>query len=1045
MNKNRKIKHGILFFLCYVLTLSMSLYAQQQKKISGTIFDTSGYPLTGATVAVDGSSAVAISDVDGKFSINIQGNKATLKITYLGFIPVTTKIDSDSQTSGLVIKMEENTKSLDDVIVIGYGSLRKRDVTGAISSVSAKDIELKTPTSVYDALKGQVAGVQIISGSGAPGESSTIKIRGGSTFSEAGNNPLFIIDGVPMESIDDVNPGDIKSMEILKDAASASIYGSRSANGVIIITTKEGELNKPRVSLKYSHSWGKLSHKLAQSNRDERILYDGIRRQYFEETGLGNAKESDYIKYDPLNAFFLVDNDYQDMLFGTSQKDDVSFSISGGEKQLKYYATVGFFNEQGIVPNTSYQRLNSRVNTDYNATKWLSLGSRLSVSYAYRDRIDEGNLLNSVLQRIPYYSTHYPDGDLVGIFNGQRNPIAQVMYTTDKTDYITANFYQYFKFNITKDLSFRTNINGNYYANRNKNLLPGKITIETELKNSGGISNSVSWNWMNENILTYARSWNQTHSLQAIAGFSLQRWTRDWDAIKGNDSATDYIYTGNAFVSNLNLSNTGNWVENNSLASVFARVEYDYKKKYLLAANIRSDGSSRFASNNKWGHFPSVSAGWRFSDELFFDSMKPLVDDAKLRVSYGITGNQQIGNYDYVYTYQPGGTYDGLGSLVPTRIQSDDLKWEKTKQFNIGLDWSFLENRLMVNVDYYDKLTEDLLVNFQLPKESGFGYIRTNIGSVRNKGYEISISGDIIRKKDLTWNASFNINGNANKIETLSQGRPVIDSDLWYLSEGGKIGDFYGYKQLGIFKYNESNAFTSNWEQLTPVFEDGVFQGQYLLNGTAYTGEVLQKKLSNGDAFRGGDVNWEEPEASRNGTIDDNDRMIIGNALPDLTGGFSTQVIYKGIGLFLAFNYSLGGDIYNYAEHQRNRFTYSGPTPAPHVIHNIWTQQGDDALYPRPYNDEYNNARMANSFYVEDGSFVKLQTAKLSYTLDKKMAEKLKMKKCALYVYGNNLLTWTNYSGFDPEFSSFSALQIGRDTNRYPKQREIGLGIDINF
>ena len=900
-------------------------------------------------------------------------------------------------------------------------------------------------TNVFEALQGQTAGIQIISGSGQPGETSSIKIRGTSTFSADGVKPLYIVDGIPLDDIDGINPTDIASMEILKDAASAAIYGSRSANGVIIITTKQGEAGKPRIDVKYNHSWGTLSHKLAQANRADRRYYDNARRQYFLDNNIGNADESIQMIQDSLNVFFNVDNDYQDMILQTAQKDQVDISVGGGSDKIKYFINTGYFNERGIVPNTAFQRLTTRINSDYKPVKWMNMGSRIALTYSKKEGINENALLNAMLSRRPYFSTYYPDGSLVGVFNGQKNPIAQVEYTTDFTDAYKGNFYQFFEFDIYKGLKFRTNINANFSLSKRKKLYPSIITDEWQKSNEGGSYNYLGWNWMNEDYFSYSHKWGD-HNFSAMAGFSAQRWSNQNEILVGTNSSTDYIYTMNAFASNLTQTSTGTWQTSHSLASLFARITYDYKGRYLLTANVRRDGSSRFAENNKWGNFPSASVGWRISDEKFMQFAKPALDDAKIRVSYGVTGNESIGNYDYVYTYSPSTIYDGVGGVSATRIGKDNLKWEETKQFDIGLDLSFWNSRLTATFDYYDKYTSGLLADYELPKESGFSTMKTNVGEVSNRGFEVAIAGDIIRTKNFRWNASFNISRNINQIERLSEGKAYLEGDLWWMQEGGRIGDFYGYKYINVFQYDESNAFAEgSWQQLTPVFENGVFQNKYLLNGTEYTGKVLQKTLPNGKPFRGGDINWEEPEGSRDGIIDDNDRMIIGNALPDVTGGLSTQFTYKDWSLFISFYYSLGGEIYNFGEHNRNMFKYTGTTPSPDVIYNTWLKQGDIALYPRPYNDEYDNARYANSFYVEDGSFIRLQNVRLSYNLPKNWCRKCGVKGINLYAFVNNALTWTKYSGFDPEFSTSDPLQIGRDNYRYPKKREYGVGMSVNF
>ena len=1033
---------GCLMTFFNFLLLVQPINAQTPGKVSvkGVVLDEAGETLPGATVTEKGTKNVAATDLDGKFTIKVSKSGATLIVSYVGYVTkeVTSKPD-------MKVILSENSKNLDEVVVVGYGTMKKRDVTGAISSISSKDIEQKMATNVFEALQGQTAGIQIISGSGQPGETSSIKIRGTSTFSADGVKPLYIVDGIPLDDIDGINPTDIASMEILKDAASAAIYGSRSANGVIIITTKQGEAGKPRIDVKYNHSWGTLSHKLAQANRADRRYYDNARRQYFLDNNIGNADESIQMIQDSLNVFFNVDNDYQDMILQTAQKDQVDISVGGGSDKIKYFINTGYFNERGIVPNTAFQRLTTRINSDYKPVKWMNMGSRIALTYSKKEGINENALLNAMLSRRPYFSTYYPDGSLVGVFNGQKNPIAQVEYTTDFTDAYKGNFYQFFEFDIYKGLKFRTNINANFSLSKRKKLYPSIITDEWQKSNEGGSYNYLGWNWMNEDYFSYSHKWGD-HNFSAMAGFSAQRWSNQNEILVGTNSSTDYIYTMNAFASNLTQTSTGTWQTSHSLASLFARITYDYKGRYLLTANVRRDGSSRFAENNKWGNFPSASVGWRISDEKFMQFAKPALDDAKIRVSYGVTGNESIGNYDYVYTYSPSTIYDGVGGVSATRIGKDNLKWEETKQFDIGLDLSFWNSRLTATFDYYDKYTSGLLADYELPKESGFSTMKTNVGEVSNRGFEVAIAGDIIRTKNFRWNASFNISRNINQIERLSEGKAYLEGDLWWMQEGGRIGDFYGYKYINVFQYDESNAFAEgSWQQLTPVFENGVFQNKYLLNGTEYTGKVLQKTLPNGKPFRGGDINWEEPEGSRDGIIDDNDRMIIGNALPDVTGGLSTQFTYKDWSLFISFYYSLGGEIYNFGEHNRNMFKYTGTTPSPDVIYNTWLKQGDIALYPRPYNDEYDNARYANSFYVEDGSFIRLQNVRLSYNLPKNWCRKCGVKGINLYAFVNNALTWTKYSGFDPEFSTSDPLQIGRDNYRYPKKREYGVGMSVNF
>ncbi len=1029
---------GKLLLLVLLTAASLPLQAQTGM-VRGTVRGPRGEVISGVTVVIKGTTTGTTTGSDGKYAV--QANKgATLVFSHLTYETLERTVTGPT----LDVSLMDGATQMEELVVIGYGTQRKRDVTGAITSISASEIERKMPSTVFDALQGQAAGVQIIQGSGQPGEPASIQIRGASTFSSEGVAPLYIVDGAPMDNIEGINPNDIASLEVLKDAASTAIYGSRSANGVIIITTKSGQKGKPAVEVKYHHAWSQLTHKVAQANRGERLYYDNLRRDYFLANPVGgNANESIQMIQDTLNVFFNVDNDYQKLAFQTGKTDQVDVSVSGAENKIKYLAATSYYNETGIIPNTGFKRFTARVNAGYTPSKFLSMGTNFSLGYSRRSGIDEAAFLNSMLTRRPYFSLWFPDGTMVGIFNGQRSPLAQTTYTTEFTDYYRANFFQFFELNLAKGLKFRTNLNAGYNQSKRVQAIPSIITDEWQNSNSAQAQNYLNWNWMSENFLTYSKKFCNVHNFSAMAGMSVQQWQLDTERYRGINSSTDYLWTMNAYAANLDLTNTGTWVSRHSMASFFARLTYDYKGRYLLAANFRRDGSSRFADDSKWGNFPSVSVGWRFSDESFMKWAKPALNDGKIRLSYGVTGNESIGNYDYVYSYTPSTIYDGVGGVAPTRIGLDNLRWEQTEQYNAGLDLNMFNGRMVLTADYYYKYTTGLLAYYQLPKESGFKEMRTNVGEVENQGVEITLSGDLVRTQNWRWNAAFNISLNKNKIARLSEGTPYMSGNLWWMEEGGSLGDLYGYRSLGVFQYDQSNAFTDDWRQLTPVFAGGVFQNAYLLDGQAYTGNVKQKKLPNGKAFRGGDYNW--ADMTGEGVIDDNDRTVIGNALPKAYGGLSTQVSYKNIALYVAFYYSFGSEVYNDVAHNRNAFQYTGTTPAPEVIYDIWTKQGDQTTYPRPYNDEFNNARYANSFYVEDGSFIRLQNVRLTYTLPEKFTNKFKVKQLGVYAYVNNALTWTNYTGYDPEFSTSDPIQVGKDTNRYPKKREFGLGLNVNF
>lgn len=1004
-------------------------------------------PLPGTAVINAKTKQGVVTDENGNYSIGITGPEDIIQFRLLGYK------DAD-RIAGvgdrLDVTLEDASDVLDETVIIGYGTTKKRDITGSIVSVTKEDIENKMPTNVFDVLQGSAAGVQVTSGSGQPGEGSSVIIRGTSTMNDAGVGPLWVVDGVPTTDIDQINPYDIESIEVLKDAASAAIYGARSANGVILVTTKRGNESNPVLEIRYQHSFATLTHKLPQINANQ---YRNMQKGYLEYAeGEGSGLVSQAVVNilnsqlgDPYNALLNNDNDYQKLAYRLAHKDQVDLSFGGASRQLKYMLMGGFYNEQGIIKKTNFRRASLRLNADYTANKVLSLGTKINVSYAKKDGVEEAGYLNSILSRKPTLATHYPDGTLIGTLWGM-SPLAASLQT-NFNEYFRASLFQYLDLKFTDYLKWTTNLNANFGLVRYTYMRPTALS-DQYLHNNGEHRTTLTFDLMNENYLNFNYTVGDAHNISAMAGFSIQSWRTALDYYKGKDSATDAVWTMNAFAANFDLTATGSTETRHRMLSGFARFTYNYKSRYIVSANVRADGSSRFASDRKVGFFPSVSAAWRFSDERFLRrAMKAIkLTDGKLRFSYGLTGNEAIGDFDSQLSYAVGGIYDGVAGVTASRIAVNDLGWERTRQLNAGLDLSFLQGRFQITVDFFDKYTDNLLANYEIPKEWGFNTVRKNIGAIDNRGVELAFKGTIVNKKNWYLHLDANLTYSRNKVVELANHTAYIHSDNWYISEGRPLGDFYGYRNLGVFAYDESNAFTPDWQQLTPVFDGGVFSG-YTLNGQAYSGEVRQKTLPSGVPFRGGDINWDENPDHRDGIINDQDRMILGNAQPFLTGGLSLTFRYKQFTLTAASYFSFGGKIYNFARYNQDRNSMSAWSTTPTVgwVDNFWVRQGDEVDYPRPFADSFQNDRSVNSRYIENGSYFKIRNVRLTYRLKQTVVQKMKLRGLAFYVYVTNPLTFTAYSGYDPEFSNYSALSIGMDTNRFPRNREAGLGFTLNL
>ncbi|WP_319501306.1 TonB-dependent receptor [uncultured Draconibacterium sp.] len=1020
--KNKYIKNVIvMLFFVFSTTLGFA----QETIVKGKITDSEG-GLPGVNVIVKGTSGGTITDMDGNYEVKAPAD-GTLVFSFVGF--ETTEVNIKGRKT-VDIQLEQDAIEMEELVVVGYGTQKKRDLTGAISSVNSEDIMRNTPTDVANALQGKVSGVEVISDSGEPGAGSRIRIRGTSTFTTEGASPLFIVDGMEIESIDAINPQDIESMEVLKDAASASIYGSKSANGVIIITTKKGAKGKPRISVNYKLRASEIAHQIPQINTQQSFDLDALRNFYKGKTPSSVA--------DSLNPVNNNDFNYQDLLHRRAWTHQLDMSIAGGNDKLSYYMSVGYLDEQGIYIKTFNKRLSSRVNVDYAATDKLKIGTRVAMGVTKAN--PQSSTSRDYLRRSPYWSVIDPDGEYTAYVSSRPNPVAWAnLYKNDRTSY-DFNVYNYLEYDIIEGLQFKSTIAGSLTAVKMDQFRPALLT--TSFKTSSMNEALLNTGWTHEDLLTYRKN-IKDHSFNSLLGFSMQERRRESVKLDVEDNLTEAMQISTGFQT-VDFNNTKATDSRYRMSSFFARVNYSYKSRYLLTANIRRDGSSRFGINNRWGNFPSVSAGWRFSDESFMDWTNDLLTDGKFRASFGITGNQAASNFASLALYSTDYYSDQVG-FYAKQLGNPLLGWETTQQMNYGLDLTLLDGRVILIADYYNKKTNDILYNINIPQTTGFKSLYQNVGDVENKGIEFSLTTVNIKRADFKWKTTINFSKNNNIVTSVPGGE--INDAVYTLRDGWTIGTMFGYKAVEIFPWDESNAFTPEGQQLTPVFDSNErFMDQYLLNGEEYTGEVKQILFSNKKTpFKGGDVHWED--VNNDGIIDSDDRTIIGNGQPDFFGSFVSEIEWKRFTLSAIFNYSFGGDVYNYTEWRRSSMRYGNDKPSPILVAKAWKAPGDVAeFYALNTGGTVNNPRPNNSLFVEDGSYIRLQTLRLGYDLPSSVTSKLRLGAVSAYVIARNFFTWTNYSGWDPEVNTRnSVFAIGYDEHSYPRSKDVIFGLNINF
>jgi TonB-linked SusC/RagA family outer membrane protein len=1035
----------LTFLLLSVIALS-SVYAQS-RKITGRVTGADdGQALPGVSVKVTGTNTGVQTDNDGLYSLQLPSNAQTLTFSFIGYSPQTVTIGQGNRYD---VKLTPNNKQLSEVVVIGYGTVLKRDATSAISSVSAKDIEDRPITGIDQALQGQAAGVLVTSSSGTPGGGVTVRVRGTSSIN-SGSQPLYVVDGTPINisnlaqlgfgnqqpnPLDDINPNDIESLEVLKDAAATAIYGSRGTNGVVIVTTKKGKAGATKIDVNYYTGVQNVTKKIPLLTGPQYIqeLQDEVTNRYgaligpnpgqfaslqtLLTSGLGLQNVGGVPSSYPTS-------NWEDLVFRKNAPiSDYNIAISGGNDKTKFNISGDYFNQQGTIKGSDYTRLSFRTNIDHNISDKFKVGTNFSFNYTKQDRINNDNNINGVLSAailespaIPVYNS---DGTYAKDVNSSvENPVAAYKEPLNLTTNgrLLSNVYGEYK--ILPNLTFRTNFAADYTSFGEQRFSPTTLNAGFASNGSGTQSQTELLNVLNENTLTYKKSIGK-HNFTVLAGESYQKESSQVLVASGTGFPGNQITQLSASAIKTNAFSTGS---SDILESYFARVNYNFDEKYLFSASIRDDASSRFGANKRDGVFPSVSAGWRINQENFLKDVTWL-SNLKLRGSYGITGNNNIGDFASRTLIGVGANYNGFPGLSPSQLGTSNLTWESTAQTDVALDLGFFNDRLTLSVDYYNKISSNLLLFQPLVGSSGFTGYTNNIGKLQNKGWEFEVQSINVKSSSFSWTTNFNIAFNRNKVLALANGNAPFGSGFAsWIQVGQPLGSFRGYQTAGIFQNQaEINALNAAAQAKT---------------GNPTT--TYQTALT-----APGDVKF--VDLNGDGVVNSNDQKILGSAQPLFIGGLTNTFKYKSFDLNFFWQFSYGNLIYNdtnaFAEGQNSVF---GDFAA---VLNHWTPTNTNTNIPRPvYGDPNQNNRTSNRF-LENGSYARLKNAALGYTLPKSTAQSIGMRSLRVYISAQNLFTITKYSGFDPEVSTFDTTNIspGTDFLTAPQAKTILIGLNVGF
>ncbi|MFT3682175.1 MAG: TonB-dependent receptor [Ferruginibacter sp.] len=1039
--RHSHIKRMAVALITVILYLGpqISLKAQGTAiKITGTVLSNTGVPLVGATVSFKGDKTGVTTNEKGEFSIEAAAQKRTIVVSYVGYISreVTVK-----DNTAVEIRLNENPAELSNVVVIGYGTAKKSDLTGSVVSVKANELAAVASTSFDQALQGRAAGVQITQISGKPGAETSIRIRGTSSIN-AGNEPLYVIDGLLINSdggdisaggtrgprispLSSINPTDIESIEILKDASATAMYGARGANGVVLITTKKGRSGKGILSFDTYYGFQKVNNKLELLNAAQ--FADLV-----NDAKINANQTPVYVNPPNLGA----GTDWQKELFRDASIANYQLSFSGGDVKTKYAISGSLFNQDGIIISSKFKRYSLRANIESKVLDRVTVGTSINYSRVSSvgvltngGQIVPGVVTSSLLFNpvLPVYDSTRKGGYTFQNDRGKilGNPIAEAKEYTSNTTLSRILSNSFVQYNISKSLALKTTFGIDAFTN-NENSYGPSFLKRTEASNGeASLGRATGLTWLNENTLTFNKTFQGKHAINAVAGFTMQQFNNELLYVYAFDFPDDRTGYHNVSTA-LNPQKPANGESQWNMISYLGRINYTLDNKYLFTLTGRVDGSSKFAEGNKYGFFPSGAFAWRVSKEKFMENVNA-INDLKLRASYGVIGNQAIAPYQSLALVGPFGEgvfNSGSGSEVytgqePLSYVNKNLKWETTHQLDIGFDLSMLNNRINLTADYYQKKTNDLLLSSPIPLTSGFGSTLLNIGNIKNHGIDLDLR-TINLKGKLEWTSSLNFSLNRNEMTNLNSKTDVILQGVLLLRQGLSIGTFYGYQFDGIFQ-SDAEAASS------PVL-------------------VGQEASSPNPASRAKAGDRKYRDINKDGKIDANDRTIIGSAQPDFTWGFGNTLSYKNIELSFFLQGAQGNKLANFNNLDLLNFTGQNNVLAEAGL-NRWTPENKGNKYPRAVAAGSLDVGTISSAIVEDASYIRLKSVVLSYTLPEKITRRAKLSNLKFYVSGTNLLTFTNYSGYDPEANTFgqSTTLVGLDLGGYPQAKVFQVGLSASF